>query len=78
METVTLKIDGMKCGGCSGNVEKQLNAENGIGHVSASHTEKSAIVSFDPEVTSLANIIETIEDAGFDVLLIGDYGQVAS
>ncbi len=76
METMTLKVEGMACGGCSANVEKRLNKEDGVLDVSASHIKDTAVVSFEPDTVTTSKIIEIIEDAGYEVLLIGDNDQL--
>jgi len=67
METIALKVVGMSCGGCSGSLEKKLKEEAGVAQASASHTQKSATVTFDPAKTTMERLKEIVEDAGFDV-----------
>jgi len=76
MESITLKVEGMACGGCSANVEKRLNKEDGVLNASASHIKSMATVSFEPDIITTSTIIEIAEDAGYDVLLIGDNDQL--
>jgi copper chaperone len=68
MENVVLKVEGMTCGGCSGSVEKALNANDGVKSVSASHEQDQVSVEFDPGTIQLAAIEAAITDAGFDVV----------
>ncbi len=68
MDKVVLKVEGMTCGGCSGTVEKVLNAKDGVQTVSASHEQDQVDVEFDSSVIALATIETAIEDAGFDVV----------
>jgi len=75
METIKLKVDGMTCGGCSSRAEKLLIATDGIESVSVSHTENSATITFEPEKVSLDKVIDVIENAGFEVAIIGDHLQ---
>lgn len=72
MEVVTISVNGMACGGCSSNIEKQLNTEEGIENVSASYLKKSVAFSFDPETISIDRAIDVIEEAGFEVISIGN------
>ena len=66
METVTLKVDGMTCGGCVASVTRVLKATPGVsrrrGHGSKPN---SATVTFDPARTSVPALKAAIEDAGY-------------
>ncbi len=75
METINLTVNGMTCGGCSSKAEKLLLAFNGIFTMAASHTENSVTISFEPKKISLDKVIDAIEDAGFEVAIIGDPSQ---
>lgn len=66
METITFKVSGMTCGGCSSSLEKKLSEEAGVAKASASHDENRATVTYDPAVVGEPRLIEIIEDAGFD------------
>ena len=66
METVTLKISGMTCGGCVNSVRKVIAALNGISAVDVSLERAQATVSFDPAQSKPADIKNAIQDAGFE------------
>lgn len=66
-ESVVLAVTGMKCGGCEANVTTQLGAVNGVISVAASSKDSEVKVEFDPSLTSLDTIIDTITAAGFEV-----------
>ena len=66
METVTLKISGMTCGGCVNSVRKVIAALNGISAVDVSLERAQATVSFDPAQSKPADIKNAIRDAGFE------------
>lgn len=65
MERVTLKIEGMTCGHCVARVTQALKGLNG------SRVEQvqvgTAVVSFDPAVTSEENLTRAVEDQGYTV-----------
>ena len=66
METITLKIDGMTCGGCVKSVQRVLNVLAGVQQAEVSLNPAQAIITFNSAEISTAALIEAIEDAGFD------------
>jgi len=66
METVTLKIDGMTCGGCVNSVRKVIAALNGVNSVDVSLEHAQATVSYDPEKSKVADLKTAVRDAGFE------------
>jgi copper chaperone len=67
METVTLYISGMVCGGCSGTVQKALLTLQGVAKAEVSHVEGTAEVAYDPAKVQPAQIKATIEATGYAV-----------
>ncbi|MCC6140242.1 MAG: heavy-metal-associated domain-containing protein [Nitrospira sp.] len=65
MNDVTLKIDGMSCGHCVGQVRNALARLDGV----QTHqvTVGQASVSYDPEAVAVAAIIEAVTRAGYEV-----------
>lgn len=60
-----ITIEGMSCGGCSGRVEKLLNAIGGIS-AKVSHEDGKAFVELAKDIED-AVLINTIEGAGYKV-----------
>lgn len=65
MKEIKLNIEGMHCTGCSTRLEKILNNIDGVENAKVSLEEKKADVKFNEEKTSINEIKEAIEDAGF-------------
>ena len=65
METVTLKVEGMTCGGCVASVTRVLKATPGVADAVVKLDAKSATVTFDPARTSVSALKNAVEDAGF-------------
>lgn len=63
METVTLSIKGMHCGGCAAKVSTALKSVPGakVEEVAVG----SARVSFDPQKTSADDMILAVDNLGF-------------
>jgi len=69
METLTLNIEGMTCGGCVKSVTRILESVEGVAKTEVSLEGKSALIEFDPAKTGAAALIEAVEDGGFDAAL---------
>lgn len=65
MKTITLNVSGMHCGGCVKSVTKVLNELAGVQHTDVA-LSGSATIEFDETQVSVSQLIEAIEDAGFD------------
>ncbi|HWA12311.1 MAG TPA: heavy-metal-associated domain-containing protein [Burkholderiales bacterium] len=66
METTTLKIGGMTCGGCVRSVTRVLQALPGVARAEVSLENGEARVEFDPARASLAQMKGAIENAGYE------------
>ena len=77
METRTAHLDitGMTCANCSGTVGDALESLDGVIEANANFATDEGSVEYDPDEVSLAEIYETIEDAGYgavsDTVTIG-------
>ena len=67
MQTATLNISGMTCGGCVRSVSKVLNALNGVAKSDVSLEERRAVVDFDPDKVGVDQLKHAIEEAGYEV-----------
>jgi len=68
METITMKVSGMTCGGCVANVTRVLKAVPGVSDVAVTLTPGAAKVTFDPGKTTQPALKDAVENAGFDVV----------
>jgi len=66
MKTITLNIEGMHCGGCVKSVTRVLTELAGVQSADV-QLEGKANITFDENRVNVAQLIEVIEDAGFDV-----------
>lgn len=67
METVTLKVNGMSCGGCVASVTRVLRALTGVGEVAVALDSGTATVTYDPQNTGMPAFKRAVEDAGYEV-----------
>ena len=68
METKTLKIEGMTCGGCVASVQRVLAALDGVERAEVSLDRKEATVSYEPGRVTPGDLKAAVEDAGYDVV----------
>lgn len=68
MESVTLNISGMACGGCSSTVQKALLALDGVISAEVSHVEARAEIHYDPARVQLSQMQAAVEQAGYRVI----------
>lgn len=68
-EQVTISVFGMTCASCTSSVEQALLRTPGVLSASVSLTLQQAVVQFDKSKTSVRNIVQEIEDTGFDAIL---------
>lgn len=67
METVTLGVSGMTCGGCVRGVTNLLKALDGVAKADVSLDNKCAVVDYDPAKLGVDQLKHTIEEAGYEV-----------
>lgn len=67
-KTVTFLVEGMSCTGCSGKLEKALQAVNGVSATDVVLEGGQVTVTYDPALTSIEQLHETVEDVGFDMV----------
>ena len=67
MENIILKINGMKCTGCSQRVEKALKNTDGVEEASVNLETKEANITYNKDEISYEKICKTILELGFEV-----------
>lgn len=68
MSQIELKVDGMKCGGCSGRLKRLLDGTDGVNNTDIVLETKQVSVSYEEGAIDVPAIKTLIEDAGFTVL----------
>ncbi|MDO8347742.1 MAG: heavy-metal-associated domain-containing protein [Rugosibacter sp.] len=66
METMTIKVGGMTCGGCVASVTRVLSALAGVKDVTVSLEQAQAVVVADAAKVGREQLVQAIEDAGFE------------
>jgi copper chaperone len=66
MESTTIGVRGMTCGGCAASVERVLRELAGVSKVEVSLANEQATVEFDAGRVTVDDLRAAIEDAGYD------------
>jgi copper chaperone len=69
MNETTLRIEGMSCGHCVGQVRKALAGIDGLQIQEVKVGQ--ATVTYDPNLIELAEIVEAVKEAGYEALPVG-------
>ena len=69
MESISMNVQGMTCGGCVASVTRVLQAVPGVSAVAVTLQPGVASVTFDPARTQPLALRAAIEEAGFDVVV---------
>lgn len=64
-KTVTIRVQGMHCGGCASSVTKALKATDGVEDVQVSYEKGEAVVKYDDQKVTVAKLREVINGTGF-------------
>lgn len=76
-QVARIKIEGMTCSACSSSVENVLQGLHGVTHAAVSLTLSEAEVEYNSGELELGQILEAIEDAGFEAQIIGHVDRSA-
>ncbi|KAF1954486.1 heavy metal translocatin [Byssothecium circinans] len=68
--TTTVSVEGMTCGACTSAVESGFQGVDGVYQFNISLLAERAVIVHDPSKLSAEQIVETIEDRGFDAKVI--------
>ena len=68
-ERIDLPITGMTCAACAARIERSLGKAEGVEEATVNLATERATVRFDPNVTGLDKIVDTIRGAGYDAIV---------
>ena len=68
--TTTVSVEGMTCGACTSAVEGAFKNVEGLVHFKISLLAERAVIVHDPTKLSSDQVVEIIEDAGFDAKVV--------
>lgn len=68
LETIEIAVYGMTCGGCENTVKTAVGKLPGVQSVKASHTDSTAIVTFDKTKVDFEQMKVVITDKGYQAV----------
>jgi P-type Cu2+ transporter len=71
----TLPVTGMTCAGCAASVESSLQTHPGVSKAGVNYATQQAWVEYDPAQVSLADLQQTIQEAGYDLIIAEEKGE---
>ncbi|XP_043269223.1 copper-transporting ATPase 1 isoform X2 [Venturia canescens] len=67
--TVKINIEGMSCQSCVQNIQSTIGSRAGVTNVRVLLDEKAGYVDYNTDVTTTSELVEAINDMGFDAFL---------
>lgn len=71
MQDAVLKVPDIHCGHCKMSLEGAVGDLSGVANAEVTIDERTVDVRFDETLTSMDDIVEAIEDQGYEVLSVG-------
>jgi copper chaperone len=68
MDTLTLHVTGMTCGGCENAVKRALTRLDGVTEVTASHAAQQVVVTYDGGRVTPDQIKSKVSAVGYTVV----------
>ena len=70
MESERIAIEGMHCANCSALIEKMVGRMDGVDACAVNLAANNGTVTYDPQVTSMSEVVGTICDLGYGATVI--------
>ena len=68
MKSVTLKVEGLRCNGCSDKVRSRMAAQPGVKTTDVSFDQAQARILYDPQATDEGQLVDAIQELGYRVV----------
>lgn len=72
LDTAQLGVYGMTCASCSSTIERELAKIDGVKSIAVSLSTEKARIDYDPTKLGIRDLVEHIEDLGFDAVVSDD------
>jgi Cu+-exporting ATPase len=71
-QNIMINVQGMTCNSCVNTIETNIAKKNGVQTINVSLEKKQAQISYSPEKTTPKQLVEAINEMGFDAQLLVD------
>ena len=75
LKSITLRVEGMTCATCAGNVDHAVRNLSGVNEVSVNIANDKMTVTYDTEVLKLSHMKKAVQDIGYDIMLEEDMDE---
>lgn len=72
LKSITLRVEGMTCATCAGNVDHAVKELQGVKDVNVNIANDKMTVTYDTEVLKLSHMKKAVQDIGYDIMLEED------
>jgi copper chaperone len=72
MESIAINAPDISCEHCQHAIESAVGTMNGVESVSVDIAEKRVLASFDPTITTVSDIVATVEEEGYPATVLVD------
>ncbi|GAC97811.1 copper-transporting ATPase 2 [Pseudozyma hubeiensis SY62] len=72
LETAQISVYGMTCASCSSTIEREIAKIDGVKSISVSLSTEKARIDYDSSKLGVRDLVEHIEDLGFDAVVSDD------
>ncbi|KAJ1030420.1 hypothetical protein NDA16_001329 [Ustilago loliicola] len=72
LDTAQLSVYGMTCASCSSTIEREMAKIDGVKSIAVSLSTEKARIDYDPTKLGIRDLVEHIEDLGFDAVVSDD------
>ncbi|KJH43765.1 copper-exporting ATPase [Dictyocaulus viviparus] len=73
LQTAVISIKGMSCHACVNNIQDTMRLRPGIHSCNVSLDKCEGIIAFDPSIWTASNVVQCIDDMGFEAELVHSY-----
>ncbi len=68
MKSTTLKVEGMRCGGCAERIRSRIASQSGVQTTDVSFDEARARVLYDPMTINEQLLVDAVQELGYRVV----------
>ena len=73
--TITIRVQGMTCGGCATSVENALKSTDGVEKASVNFKSGKAVITYNDQKVTISRLREVINNTGFFCDVEGSTGR---